>query len=350
MVDTPGRCRDLDYCSIGQMRTLVRVPLGEAFVCPECGKPLRAPIAVNAPLSRKRLVVWSVGTLGLFLLLYECMAPSGKKHRLDLAALQEQQQARIAAAARPVAAPAPVKPPAALPPPLPVTPLAPAPVKPPARSPLPVAAAPAPTPRAPVAQVVATPEPKPAPASPPPAAAKPTVSGPTVTGPTVSGPAAPSAAGNTVTPGARVTMECSIDAAGVPSNCAMVKDHEQPMPPHQPKPLPPPAPKPQPTPEPGIPGAPTESEASIVPVAGGMPSYPLDYVRDGRFGEVSVTCVIESTGEPQNCRVRDYIGGRRFAEAVVNWLNSGTVRFKPAVHEGIPVAQERHWHIVFPPR
>lgn len=170
-------------------------------------------------------------------------------------------------------------------------------------------------------------------------------------------------------------MECSIDAAGVPSNCTMVKDHEQPMPPPPPKPTAakpapakpaPAAPAAQPETQPDLqsapelnpeppppaapPATPTESEASIVPVAGGMPSYPLDYVRDGRFGEVSVTCLIESTGEPQNCRVRDYIGGRRFAEAVVNWLNTGNVRFKPAIHEGIAVAQERHWHIAFPPR
>jgi hypothetical protein len=42
---TPGRCTNLDYCSIGMQRVLVTVPIGEKFVCPECGTPLRPPNA-----------------------------------------------------------------------------------------------------------------------------------------------------------------------------------------------------------------------------------------------------------------------------------------------------------------
>ena len=40
---TPGRCGNLDYCSIGMQRVLVQVPLSQPFVCPECASPLRAP-------------------------------------------------------------------------------------------------------------------------------------------------------------------------------------------------------------------------------------------------------------------------------------------------------------------
>lgn len=40
---TPGRCGNLDYCSIGMQRILLKVPLSQAFVCPECAGPLRAP-------------------------------------------------------------------------------------------------------------------------------------------------------------------------------------------------------------------------------------------------------------------------------------------------------------------
>jgi hypothetical protein len=40
---TPGRCTNLDYCSIGLHRQVVTVPVGQAFACPECGKPLRPP-------------------------------------------------------------------------------------------------------------------------------------------------------------------------------------------------------------------------------------------------------------------------------------------------------------------
>ena len=40
---TPGRCGNLDYCTIGMQRVLVQVPLDTAFVCPECASPLRPP-------------------------------------------------------------------------------------------------------------------------------------------------------------------------------------------------------------------------------------------------------------------------------------------------------------------
>jgi hypothetical protein len=336
MVDTPGRCRELDYCSIGQMRTLVRVPLGNPFVCPECGKPLREPVLINEPLSRKRLALWGLGTLGVFVLLYECVGPSAPKHHVTLAELQ-QEQARRAAALPPAALPAPPVKPAP-------KPLAPKPL---AAAPLPAALA---TPPAPARIAVA-------PAAPPPAA---------------------------TAPGVKVTMECSIDAAGVPSNCTPAPHHDLPPVPTLPQPAAPPLPAPLlpvpplpalkpaaapqlapakppaaqpstqqaavPPPAPPPPAPRPEHEPSLEAVSGGRPAYPTDYVRDGRAGEVSITCMILASGEPQNCRVSDYIGGRRFAEAVVKWLNTGIVRFEPARRDGTPVAEERHWHITFPPR
>jgi len=45
---TPGRCSNLDYCSIGMQRLRVTIPLGAPFVCPECGKPLRPPAEANS--------------------------------------------------------------------------------------------------------------------------------------------------------------------------------------------------------------------------------------------------------------------------------------------------------------
>ena len=41
---TPGRCGNLDYCSIGMQRVVVQVPLNQPFVCPECASPLRPPV------------------------------------------------------------------------------------------------------------------------------------------------------------------------------------------------------------------------------------------------------------------------------------------------------------------
>jgi hypothetical protein len=320
MADVTGRCRDLDYCSIGQMRTLVRIPLGRPFICPECGKPLREPVLMNAPMSRKRIAVWSVGTLGLFVLLYECVAPSGRHTTLSPSA-QRQIAARIAALQapaprppllpKPVAKPAPVLPAPIRPAPVPVppVPLAVAPALPPP---------PAPIPAAPIPLVLGPPVPEtlanpPLIRMPPPSAEAPAK------------PKPPESAG------VKVTMECSVDAAGVPSNCTPVK-------------LQPPPPKHAPAPPPA------DREPSQLPIAGGTPPYPLDYVRDGRAGEVSVDCTIDPDGEPEHCRVRDLLGGRRFAEATVNWLNSGTVRFAPAMRNGVPVAEERRWRIAFPPR
>jgi hypothetical protein len=40
---TPGRCGNLDYCSIGMQRVLVQVPVSQPFICPECGGRLRPP-------------------------------------------------------------------------------------------------------------------------------------------------------------------------------------------------------------------------------------------------------------------------------------------------------------------
>ena len=41
---TPGRCANLDYCSIGMQRILVEVPVNKPFICPECGGKLRPPV------------------------------------------------------------------------------------------------------------------------------------------------------------------------------------------------------------------------------------------------------------------------------------------------------------------
>jgi hypothetical protein len=158
---------------------------------------------------------------------------------------------------------------------------------------------------------------------------------------------------------AKVRMECSIDAAGVPSNCVPITDTVPPgtqpasgaRPPASPTPPAKPPPQPVPRrPAPALPPVVQEREASIVPIGGGGPPYPTDYVRDGRAGEVSVECLIGEDGDPSHCKVRDVLGGRRFAEATVNWLNSGQVRFAPAIHDGHAVAEERHWRIAFPSR
>lgn len=43
MTFTRGRCTNFDYCTIADRRQAVQVALGQDFVCPECGKPLKPP-------------------------------------------------------------------------------------------------------------------------------------------------------------------------------------------------------------------------------------------------------------------------------------------------------------------
>ena len=43
MAYTRGRCTNFDYCSLADARRDIEVLVGEDFVCPVCGKPLRAP-------------------------------------------------------------------------------------------------------------------------------------------------------------------------------------------------------------------------------------------------------------------------------------------------------------------
>jgi len=43
MAYTRGRCTNFDYCALADSRKDAEIPVGEDFICPECGKPLKAP-------------------------------------------------------------------------------------------------------------------------------------------------------------------------------------------------------------------------------------------------------------------------------------------------------------------
>jgi phosphate transport system substrate-binding protein len=43
MAFSRGRCTNFDYCAVAESRRDVEIPVGEAFICPECGKPLKVP-------------------------------------------------------------------------------------------------------------------------------------------------------------------------------------------------------------------------------------------------------------------------------------------------------------------
>ena len=65
MAYTRGRCTNFDYCSIAESRRDVEVRVGEDFICPECGKPLKAPHLKGGGTSLMLPVLLVVGVVAL---------------------------------------------------------------------------------------------------------------------------------------------------------------------------------------------------------------------------------------------------------------------------------------------
>lgn len=65
MAYTRGRCSNFDYCSLADARRDIEVLVGEDFVCPECGKPLRAPPVQAGPGGMLRPLLIGGGMLVL---------------------------------------------------------------------------------------------------------------------------------------------------------------------------------------------------------------------------------------------------------------------------------------------
>jgi phosphate transport system substrate-binding protein len=151
MAYTRGRCSNFDYCSIADSRRDVEVRVGDDFVCPECGKPLKAP-PVGAGSGSNLLLPGLIG-VGVLVLVGGAVF-LGMRMGASRPPAPPQQVAQTTA---PVAVPPPAQP-AALPPAAPQaaapTPGAKLPATPaPAQS---AATAPAPAQSAPTAPPVVT--------------------------------------------------------------------------------------------------------------------------------------------------------------------------------------------------
>jgi len=77
------------------------------------------------------------------------------------------------------------------------------------------------------------------------------------------------------------------------------------------------------------------------------PETPDDY--EDRAGRVVVDCVIDAQGHPGACRVISTAGGGAFGTSVMRWLDSGCVRFRPAIRHGVPASEEHRWAVTFQP-
>jgi hypothetical protein len=80
-----------------------------------------------------------------------------------------------------------------------------------------------------------------------------------------------------------------------------------------------------------------------------VPAYPPQAEAAEQPGRVDVGCVITARGLPSGCQVQRQQGGQSFAQAVLSWLQSGTVRYRPSVAEGHPTAEARQYKVRFEP-
>lgn len=81
-------------------------------------------------------------------------------------------------------------------------------------------------------------------------------------------------------------------------------------------------------------------------LVGGTPVFPASY-NPHRSGRVTVSCMIGTDGSPSGCLTVWEQGGNLFATAVQAWLNSGQVKFQPALRQGRPEARRESWTVVF---
>lgn len=110
MAYTRARCTNFDYCSLADGRRELDVLVGEAFVCPECGKPLKAPPASGG---RSLILPLAIGggllaLLGGAVVLGMRMAGPSAPATAPAAPVAPQGVAAAPPAAAPAPAPAPV--------------------------------------------------------------------------------------------------------------------------------------------------------------------------------------------------------------------------------------------------
>lgn len=336
MVETPGMCIQTRQCERARHGRIVTVPLGVAFVCPECGHGLvaptqqtPAPVRRAAPVLPVGLAVGAVVLLGGAVLIGKELGAGTGSAAVAMQAtppsrLVEPTSAPvIAAVAQPGPASSQAKP-AVTP-----TPAATAGVAPAASADAPtriaaVAPASAPTLPNPIATPVANPLVT-SPATTPPPAAPQAATKAAPSGQFASAPPATLQAGNA----ASKPMVASI-SSGLVQALPVVAAPPPPAPPVAIA-APPPA------------ALPPDPPFNPVPVSGGAPTYPATLAADGRPGRVPVTCVIAADGRPQSCRAGATRSGSAFVAATMAWLDHGRVRFHPLTEQGRPVAATRSW-------
>ncbi len=91
-----------------------------------------------------------------------------------------------------------------------------------------------------------------------------------------------------------------------------------------------------PTPGPAVP----DSQVSARPIAGPALEYPPAMQDAQREGRVIVACDVGVDGLTHNCAIQTVLGGAAFGRAALQWVRAA--RYRPAVHNGVPVPEAHH--------
>jgi hypothetical protein len=388
---TPGICLN-PLCPAGRSRRVLRIELGEPFRCPSCKGPLAAPQRTERNgVGHRVLLMAGIAALAMGGGLVAGISMS--RQPAPAPADAEQTQAAVVAPPPPVRVPE--KPVSVAPAVVAALPPGPAPVAPPAAVPPSIIS------QATLAARVmvpvrgdlrmerlayAYPEPK-VPQQPDHAFDPHPLAGGV--------PPYPDEYADTQRAG-HVTADCDIQTNGIPVRChvadarggrafgtaavawltggyvrfaPIVRDGEKVTERHRVVvdfPAPPPPPVVQPAPAPVVVAAPPAPAAQAVaakaepapkgetrrfsprPVAGGAPDFPEGY-DDARHGEVVVGCLIDTEGVPSGCHVNAVKGGPLFGKMVLEWLNSGRVRYAPILRNGKASAENVVWTIAMQP-
>jgi len=107
-------------------------------------------------------------------------------------------------------------------------------------------------------------------------------------------------------------------------------------------------PAPQAPPVARAPAAPSvpDSEVGARAINNVKLTYPPRMLDQGREGQVEVTCDVDADGGTSNCTVGAVVGGAAFADSALAYVKAA--RYKPAIKNGVPVAEPHHkFNIVF---
>jgi protein TonB len=86
----------------------------------------------------------------------------------------------------------------------------------------------------------------------------------------------------------------------------------------------------------GVPGGTVLPSLPPVFVAKDRPAYPVRLRNSNAEGYVSVACEVQTDGTAKACQVILLDGRPEFAKSVLDWLQDGTPRYRPAVVNGAP--------------